>query len=29
MKTFLGAVSGGRGRLGECGGINNPTHYAR
>ena len=22
-------VSGGRGHLGECGGINNPIHYTR
>ena len=22
-------VSGGRGTLGECGGINNPVHYVR
>ena len=22
-------VSGGRGTLGECGGINNPIHYVR
>jgi len=27
--TVLGAVSGGRGALGHCGGLNNPTHYAR
>jgi len=27
--VVLGAVSGGRGRLGKCGGMNNPTHYAR
>jgi len=25
----LGVVSGGRGGLRDCGGINNPTHYAR
>ena len=25
----LGVVSGGRGHLGECGGINNPIHYTR
>jgi len=25
----LGAVSGGRGGLRDCGGVNNPTHYAR
>jgi len=25
----LGAVSGGRGHLGKCGGFNNPTHYVR
>ena len=24
-----GAVSGGRGILGECGGVNNPVHYVR
>jgi len=30
-ETFivLGAVSGGRGALSDCGGMNNPTHYAR
>ena len=27
--SFLGVVSGGRGVLGECGGINNPIHYVR
>jgi len=27
--VVLGAVSGGRGSLGECGGMNNPTHYVR
>merc|ERR1712002_514871 len=27
--VVLGAVSGGRGPLGDCGGMNNPTHYAR
>ena len=27
--SFLGLVSGGRGALGECGGINNPIHYVR
>ena len=27
--SFLGVVSGGRGFLGECGGINNPIHYVR
>jgi len=27
--VVLGAVSGGRGVLSNCGGINNPTHYAR
>merc|ERR1711915_433118 len=27
--VILGAVSGGRGRLGNCGGMNNPTHYTR
>ncbi len=26
---FTGAVSGGRGLLGKCGGVNNPTHYTR
>ena len=26
---FAGVVSGGRGILGECGGINNPIHYVR
>ena len=26
---FEGVVSGGRGTLGECGGINNPIHYVR
>ena len=26
---FVGIVSGGRGTLGECGGINNPIHYVR
>jgi len=25
----LGAVSGGRGHLGACGGFDNPTHYVR
>ena len=25
----IGIVSGGRGALGKCGGINNPTHYVR
>jgi len=25
----LGVVSGGRGKLGNCGGINNPVHYVR
>ena len=25
----LGVVSGGRGVLGQCGGVNNPTHYVR
>ena len=29
LTTFLGLVSGGRGELGECGGINNPIHYVR
>ena len=27
--SFVGVVSGGRGTLGECGGINNPIHYVR
>jgi len=27
--VVLGAVSGGRGVLGKCGGMNNPTHYTR
>ena len=27
--SFAGVVSGGRGILGECGGINNPIHYVR
>ena len=27
--SFVGVVSGGRGVLGECGGINNPIHYVR
>jgi len=27
--VVLGAVSGGRGILKECGGMNNPTHYVR
>jgi len=27
--VVLGAVSGGRGGLRDCGGVNNPTHYAR
>ena len=26
---LLGVVSGGRGLLGNCGGMNNPTHYVR
>ena len=26
---FKGVVSGGRGALGECGGVNNPIHYVR
>jgi hypothetical protein len=26
---LIGAVSGGRGLLGKCGGVNNPTHYTR
>jgi len=29
LYVVLGAVSGGRGRLSNCGGINNPTHYVR
>ena len=29
MTCVLGVVSGGRGTLGECGGINNPIHYTR
>jgi len=27
--VVTGVVSGGRGTLGECGGINNPVHYVR
>ena len=27
--VVTGVVSGGRGNLGECGGINNPVHYTR
>jgi len=27
--VVTGAVSGGRGILGECGGVNNPVHYVR
>ena len=27
--SFLGIVSGGRGNLGECGGINTVNHYVR
>jgi len=27
--VLTGVVSGGRGALGECGGINNPIHYVR
>merc|ERR1719209_2751359 len=27
--VLTGAVSGGRGITGNCGGINNPTHYVR
>ena len=27
--SFLGIVSGGRGNLGECGGINTVIHYVR
>ena len=26
---MLGIVSGGRGDLAKCGGINNPVHYVR
>jgi hypothetical protein len=26
---FKGIVSGGRGEIGHCGGINNPVHYTR
>jgi hypothetical protein len=29
IECVLGVVSGGRGVLGECGGINNPIHYTR
>ena len=29
VESVLGVVSGGRGALGECGGINNPVHYVR
>ena len=25
----IGVVSGGRGELGNCGGVNNPVHYVR
>ena len=25
----VGVVSGGRSVIGDCGGINNPTHYVR
>ena len=28
-KCLTGVVSGGRGPLGLCGGINNPVHYVR
>ena len=27
--VVTGLVSGGRGYLGKCGGINNPVHYVR
>ena len=27
--VVTGVVSGGRGHLGKCGGINNPVHYVR
>ena len=27
--VVTGIVSGGRGKLGGCGGINNPVHYVR
>jgi len=27
--VVTGVVSGGRGELGDCGGVNNPIHYAR
>ena len=27
--VVTGLVSGGRGNLGACGGINNPVHYVR
>ena len=27
--VVTGLVSGGRGNLGKCGGINNPVHYVR
>ena len=27
--VVTGAVSGGRSKGGNCGGINNPTHYVR
>ena len=27
--VVTGVVSGGRGNLGACGGINNPVHYTR
>ena len=29
FSSFEGIVSGGRGALGECGGISNPVHYVR
>ena len=27
--VVTGVVSGGRGNLGKCGGVNNPVHYVR
>ena len=27
--VILGIVSGGWGKLGKCGGVNNPVHYVR
>ena len=29
MFGILGVVSGGRGKLRSCGGVNNPTHITR